>query len=70
LQLSERTKAGMAAAKRRGQHVGRPRKLSPTQIQTAHELTAQKKQSIKSMAEMFEVDPETLRRALKKYRAA
>jgi predicted DNA-binding transcriptional regulator YafY len=43
---------------------------SPAQIQTAHELTAQKKQSIKSMAEMFEVDPETLRRALKKYRAA
>lgn len=69
-QISERTKAGMAAAKRRGQHVGRPRKLSPAQIQTADELTAQKKQSIKSMAEMFEVDPETLRRALKKYRAA
>lgn len=69
-QTSARTKAGMAAAKRRGQHVGRPRKLSPAQIAKADELTAQKKQSIKSIAAMFEVDPETLRRALKKLRAA
>jgi DNA invertase Pin-like site-specific DNA recombinase len=30
--ISERTKAGMAAAKRNGKHVGRPRKLTASQV--------------------------------------
>lgn len=33
--VSERTKAGMAAAKRRGAYVGRPRKLSEEQVSQA-----------------------------------
>jgi DNA invertase Pin-like site-specific DNA recombinase len=33
--IRERTKAGMAAAKRRGRHVGHPRKLSPDQLEMA-----------------------------------
>ena len=32
--IRERTKAGMAAAKLRGRHVGRPRKLTPHQPST------------------------------------
>lgn len=31
--IRQRTKAGMQAAKRRGKHIGRPRKLSNTQIE-------------------------------------
>jgi len=32
--ISERTKAGMAAAKLRGKHVGRPRRIRPSEPQT------------------------------------
>jgi DNA invertase Pin-like site-specific DNA recombinase len=35
--ISRRTKERMAAAKRRGQHLGRPRKLSDEQVRLAHE---------------------------------
>jgi DNA invertase Pin-like site-specific DNA recombinase len=33
--ISERTRAGMAAARRRGRHVGRPTKLAPDQLDYA-----------------------------------
>jgi DNA invertase Pin-like site-specific DNA recombinase len=36
----ERTKAGMAAAKRRGRHVGRPRKLTDHKLDHATQLIA------------------------------
>ena len=48
--LRERTRAGMAAAKRRGRHVGRPSILTPK----GRAVTAR----------MIGVDPATLRRAL------
>jgi DNA invertase Pin-like site-specific DNA recombinase len=38
--LRKRTRAGMQAAKRRGQHVGRPRKLTPHQLAHARQLIA------------------------------
>ena len=38
--IRERTTAGMKAAKRRGVHVGRPRKLAPDQLDMAAELIA------------------------------
>jgi len=39
--IVERTKAGLAAARARGQHLGRPHSLSPAQREHARELRAQ-----------------------------
>ena len=38
--IRERTRAGMKAAKKRSKHVGRPKALSPTQVQHVRELLA------------------------------
>jgi DNA invertase Pin-like site-specific DNA recombinase len=62
--ISERTKAGMAAAKRNGKHVGRPRKLTATQIVRARKLIEPGDQTRRAVAAMFGVDVATLRRAL------
>jgi len=62
--IAERTTAGMKAAKRRGKHVGRPRKLTRPQVQHAKELIASGKESRGAVAELFGVDVKTLRRAL------
>ena len=63
-QIRERTKAGMAAAKRRGVHIGRPRKLSEAQIKHARKLIQSGDQTITTMAKMFGVAAATLSRAL------
>ena len=63
-QISERTKAGMAAAKARGTHVGRPRKLSDAQITRAKRRLASQSDTINHMAKSYGVVPLTLRRAL------
>jgi len=63
-QIRERTKAGMAAAKRRGKHVGRPRKLSLTQIAHAARQIETEGETIAGMAKMFGVATLTLSRAL------
>jgi DNA invertase Pin-like site-specific DNA recombinase len=62
--IRERTTSGMQAAKRRGKHVGRPFKLTRQKIEHARELIASGKESRNAMAEMFDVDVKTLRRAL------
>lgn len=62
--IAERTRAGMAAAKKRGKHVGRPFKLSRQQLDHARELIASGKESRYAVAELFGVDVKTLRRAL------
>jgi DNA invertase Pin-like site-specific DNA recombinase len=36
--LRERTAAGMRAAKRRGEHIGRPAALSPAQVREAQKM--------------------------------
>lgn len=61
--IRERTKAGMAAAKRRGAHVGRPVKLSPYQLQEAASMIDGGK-SRADVAALLGVDPATLRRHL------
>ncbi len=61
----ERTIAGMAAAKRRGRHVGRPRKLTPHKLDHARALIAEGKETRAGAAALLGVDPVTLRRALK-----
>ena len=62
--IAERTKAGMAAAKRRGCHVGRPRKLSPQQLAQARTLLADGTETRAGVANLLGVDEKTLRRAL------
>lgn len=62
--IRERTKAGMAAAKRRGKHVGRPRKLTEHQIHHARELIDFGKETQAGAAAIVGVSIATLRRAL------
>jgi DNA invertase Pin-like site-specific DNA recombinase len=60
--ISEWTKAGMAAARRRGRHVGRPPKLAPEQINYARRIIV-KGEGRAQVARSLGVDPVTLRRA-------
>jgi DNA invertase Pin-like site-specific DNA recombinase len=63
--LRDRTKAGMAAARRRGRHVGRPPKLDPKQLDLARRMIGEG-EGRAEVARAFGVDPATLRRALLK----
>lgn len=67
--ISERTKAGMAAAKRAGKHVGRPHKLSDEQIEDARKAVAAGKETRAAIAKRLGVDVVTLRRMLNGGRA-
>jgi len=64
--ISERTRAGMASARRRGKHIGRPRKLTPYQVDHARTLIDSGQETRAAMAELFGVDVATLRRALRR----
>lgn len=64
--ISQRTKAGMEAARRRGVRIGRPPKLTKGQIRQARsELTA-RTAPLAAIARRFHVAPRTLARAIKK----
>jgi len=63
--IRERTTAGMKAAKRRGRHVGRPRKLTAHQVAHARGLIASGQETQAGAAALVGVDVTTLRRALK-----
>lgn len=63
-QIRERTKAGMAAARRRGKHIGRPRKLTAVQVCLAARRLEARTDTIIGMARDFGVAPVTLSRAL------
>lgn len=63
--IAERTKAGMAAAKRRGKHIGRPRKLSAVQAAQARAIIESGKETRAAVAARFGVDVATLRRAVR-----
>jgi len=63
--IIERTKAGMAAAKKRGVHIGRPPVLSSGQIQHMHELLNQGKTQ-GAVAELLGVSANTIGRAVRK----
>lgn len=62
--IAERTRAGMQAARRRGKHVGRPRKLSAHQVEHARELVEKGQETRAGAAALLGVDEKTLRRAL------
>ena len=65
--ISERTKEGMAAAKSRGKHVGRPAKVSPGQLKAAHrDLEAGCAMEI--VASRLRMSPKILERRLRSYR--
>ena len=63
--IVERTRAGVAAARKRGQHLGRRRSLRPDQVQLARDTIDGGGQSVASMAQLLGVSKTTLWRALK-----
>lgn len=64
--IVERTRAGIAAARQRGQHMGRRRKLSAAQIEHARSAIDAGKDSVSGMAAILGVGRATLWRALRK----
>jgi len=62
--IRERTRAGMKAAKKRGKHMGRPRALSPAQMQHARELLASGKTQ-REVAELLGVSANTVGRTVR-----
>ncbi|TVQ82240.1 MAG: recombinase family protein [Micavibrio sp.] len=63
--IVERTKAGMAAARRRGKTPGRPKKLTPERLEHARALLADGKHTKRAAAQLLGVNESTLRRALR-----
>lgn len=63
--IGERTRAGMLAAKERGQHIGRRRALSGEQCCEAKLLLRSK--SILLVANHFQIHPRTLLRSLRRH---
>lgn len=64
--LSQRTKEGVAAARRRGSRLGRPPKLSAKDLQIARQRIDEKKHRVKEVARDLGVAPWSLTRALKR----
>src|SRR4051794_4812220 len=61
----ERVTVGIDAARKRGKHVGRPRKLTPEQIAHARDAIDSGTQTPAAMAALLGVDHSTLWRALR-----
>lgn len=61
--LSERTKAGLAAAKARGLLGGRPRTMTPSKIEAARQLRSQGK-TLNETAQILSVSVSSVTRAL------
>jgi len=62
--ISERTKEGLEAARKRGRKGGRPKKLSAEKIKMAKKLLKDPEQTVKGVAEMLGVGRNTLYRNL------
>ena len=60
----ERTLAGMEIAASHGRHPGRPRSMSPDQVQSARQLMRRQSHSVRQIADNYGVSAETLRRRL------
>ena len=63
--ISERTRAGMEAARRNGKHIGRPLKLTPQQVAMARDMIESRKETRRAVAARFDVSVATLRQALR-----
>jgi len=64
--LSERTKQGIEAARRRGKRIGRPRKLSARQLVEAAIRLADTGESFETVGKRYDVSGWTLSRSLKR----
>lgn len=64
--LSQRTKEGVAAARRRGKRIGRPPKMDNAELTRAARRIKYEKESIAAIAREHGVAPWTLSRALKR----
>jgi DNA invertase Pin-like site-specific DNA recombinase len=62
--ISERTRAGMAAAKARGQHLGRTPKLSDIKVEWASQTIELGRLTPQEVADVLHVSQPTLRRAI------
>ena len=65
--IVERVNAGIAAARKRGKHIGRPRKLTAEQIAHAKEAIEGGLQTPASMAGLLGVDHSTLWRSMQRF---
>lgn len=65
--ISQRTKEGLKAAKRRGKRLGRIPKLSERQIQSAIAKLDTGKYSVRELAALHDVDVTTIRRSIKRF---
>ena len=63
--IVERTRAGMASARARGRHLGRPVKLTAAQLRKAEEEIGAGRKTVSSMAILFGVNRSTLWRAMR-----
>lgn len=63
--ISEKTRAGMAAAHAQGRHLGRPRSLDDEQIAAARLAIEQNGRSAADVAASFGIHPRTLQRLLR-----
>lgn len=63
-QISDRTKAGMEAARKRGVKIGRPSALTDDQIVHARELVRVQGMSYGEIATLFKVSKQTIARAV------
>lgn len=63
-QIRERTKAGMAAAKARGVHIGRPRKLTAEQIKNIKNLVVTGRSSPVQLANEYRISLITIKRSI------
>lgn len=68
--ISERTRAGMDAARKRGVVIGRPKKLRPDQVLYASRELEAERATMDELAKGFDVAPLTLSRALKRFEAS
>ncbi len=62
--IRERTKAGLAAARRRGRHPGRPRALDARQVARARRM-ASSGRSVRDVAKVLGCSPNTVHRAIR-----
>lgn len=63
--ISERTRAGMAAARQNGKRLGRPPQLSASDIRDAARAVGESKEPLGLVAKRYKVTERTLKRALK-----
>jgi DNA invertase Pin-like site-specific DNA recombinase len=64
--IAERSRAGIAAARRRGKHLGRPADLTPEKVDHARQMIDNGEQSVSGMAKIIGVHRVTLHKALKR----